>query len=498
MNKSFLLLASLTILLTCDPGYSQSGESRFKRVIINPEIKKISPLFPSFDLSGLNFTDSNMNHGLDGNEEGSIEFYIRNTGTMLLGELEVSLLPDSIKGMSYDKKLTISQINIGDSALVNIRLFADDKLNDGEASFEIIIRDTGSDSIRTARFTVPTIEALRPPSLTWVSPALARDSVNFSVFVISGLVKTKTNITGLKMYLNGKVPDDNKSFDVLATENMNEYRVERTLTLSEGNNEIKIEARNKQGVSMSEPRVIKYYVPKLDQTYLENRLALVIGNADYENTSPLRNPLNDAEAIASALKNAGFTVLKYLNADLKTMKKAMDDFGEKLQKYTVGLFFYAGHGMQVKGNNYLIPVDASLKVEQDVDYDCIDAGRLLGKMEAAGTSTNIVILDACRDNPFARSWGGRGIGQGEAGLAFMNAPSGSIIAYATSPGKTASDGPGKNGLYTEAILQYINVPSLPIEDFFKYVRIEVEKNSNRTQTPWESTSLKGNFYFRIK
>jgi uncharacterized caspase-like protein len=179
------------------------------------------------------------------------------------------------------------------------------------------------------------------------------------------------------------------------------------------------------------------------------------------------------------------------------MKRAMDDFGEQLKGYNVGLFYYAGHGIQVKGNNYLIPVDAALKVEQDVDYDCIDAGRLLGKMEAAGTTTNIVILDACRNNPFERQWSTRASGQGN-GLAFMNAPSGSIIAYATSPGKTASDGTGKNGLYTSAILQYINIPGLSIEEFFKNVRTAVERDSNRTQTPWESTSLKGNFYFRLK
>jgi uncharacterized caspase-like protein len=201
--------------------------------------------------------------------------------------------------------------------------------------------------------------------------------------------------------------------------------------------------------------------------------------------------------MAQALADVGFTVMKFLNADQKVMKKAMDDFGVRLNDYTIGLFYYAGHGIQVKGSNYLIPVDAALKVEQDVEYDCIDAGRLLGKMEAAGTSTNIVILDACRNNPFERSWAGRSSSSGN-GLAFMNAPSGSLIAYSTSPGKTASDGTGNNSIYTEAILNYIKVPGLTIEEFFKSVRTMVETNSNKEQTPWESTSLKGNFYFRIK
>ena len=345
---------------------------------------------------------------------------------------------------------------------------------------------------------IPTRAPVKTPLFTWVTPKATIDSVDFSVVKITGVLKTSSDITGLRVYINDQVPNDNKSFEVLATENLNEFRIERTVALNEGNNEIKIEARNDEGTAVSDSRTINYSIKKIDHAYVERRLALVIGNANYINSNALRNPINDAEAVSSALKDVGFTVLKYLKADLKTMKKAMDIFGEKLQEYNVGLFYYAGHGMQVKGNNYLIPIDASLKVEQDVDYDCVDAGRLLGKMEAAGSKTNIVILDACRDNPFARSWEGRSIGKGEAGLAFMNAPSGTIIAYATSPGKIAADGTGKNGIYTEAVLKYIKVPSIPIEDFFKYVRVEVESKTNSTQTPWESTSLKGNFYFKIK
>jgi len=223
----------------------------------------------------------------------------------------------------------------------------------------------------------------------------------------------------------------------------------------------------------------------------------VIGNSNYKSSNTLKNPVNDATAFAAALKGLGFHVLSYFDADQKTMKKAMDEFGNLLRDYNVGLFYFAGHGLQVNGINYLIPVDANLLIAQDVDYDCVDVGRLLGKMDEAGTSTNIIILDACRDNPFERSWSGRSESKGS-GLAFMNAPSGSIIAYATSPGKTASDGTGKNGLYTSALLQYINIPGQPIEEFFKNVRTMVEARSNKAQTPWESTSLKGNFFFRIK
>jgi len=499
MNPRVFLFASILCLVMSNLAYSQTGESKFKMVIINQNEKKVAQLFTSFKISGLSFTDANMNQQLEGKETGSINFYIKNTGTILLQELNVNLnTPDDIKGITYSKTQTVKQINFGDSALVSVPFTADENIKDGQARFDIIVKDTRNDSTKMAQLVIPMKELSIPPVFTWIAPTPAEDSTDFSVINISGLLKTKSNITGLVVYLNGQVPEDSKSFEVIATDNQNEYRIVRNLTLNEGINEIKIEAKTKQGVTMSEPRSIGYFVQKIDHSYLEKRLALVIGNADYMSGNVLQNPLNDAKAIATALREVGFTVILKLNADNKTMKMAMDEFGEKLQGYTVGLFYYAGHGMQVKGNNYLIPVDATLKVEQDVDYDCVDAGKVLGKMEAAKTSTNIVILDACRDNPFARSWSGRSAGAGGTGLAFMNAPSGSIVAYATSPGKTASDGTGKNGLYTEAFLQYIKVPNLTLEEFFKSVRGEVEKKSNRAQTPWESTSLKGTFFFRTK
>ena len=335
------------------------------------------------------------------------------------------------------------------------------------------------------------------PFVLWKAPDSLNTKTDFPLIEISGIVYSPSGLTGLKLQNNGIVVNDGKSFSVIPGNTENEKLITRTVTLQEGLNVLSIDASNSNGSNISETRTINYIVSRIDGSYIEKRLALVIGNADYTYGNTLSNPVNDAIAIRQALTEVGFKVLYYVNADQKTMKRAMDDFGEQLKGYNVGLFYYAGHGIQVKGNNYLIPVDAALKVEQDVDYDCIDAGRLLGKMEAAGTSTNIVILDACRNNPFERQWGGRAAGQGN-GLAFMNAPSGSIIAYATSPGKTASDGTGKNGLYTSAILQYIKIPGLSIEEFFKNVRTTVENNSNRTQTPWESTSLKGNFYFKLK
>jgi uncharacterized caspase-like protein len=263
---------------------------------------------------------------------------------------------------------------------------------------------------------------------------------------------------------------------------------EKDLDLQTGNNEIKIEAINEDNTKIISVRNVIFQEFKA-----EKRLALIIGNSKYLHGEFLLNPANDAKEMTKVLEKVGFEVESYIDADQKTVKMAMDKFGDKLENYQVGLFYYAGHGVQVNGNNYIIPVDASLYMENDVEYDCVEVGRILGKMEASGCETNIVILDACRDNPFERRWSGRSVKT--QGLAFMNAPSGSIVAYSTSPGRTASDGTGENGLYTSALLKYMQVPNLILEDVFKNVRSEIEKISDGKQTPWESTSLKGSFYF---
>jgi hypothetical protein len=223
----------------------------------------------------------------------------------------------------------------------------------------------------------------------------------------------------------------------------------------------------------------------------QKKIALVIGNGNYQ-SSTLANPENDARAMKVALQSVGFTVFEYENLTQGQMKKAIDDFGMKLKGNDVGLFFYAGHGIQSKGYNYLIPVDAQLQTEQDVEYDCVQADRILAKMEGSGTKVDIIILDACRNNPFERSWTRSETGKG---LAFMNAPSGTLIAYATSPGNTASDGSGNNGLYTSAILESMRIPNINIIQMFQNVRSIVSEKSNKQQIPWESTSLVGDFYF---
>jgi caspase domain-containing protein len=221
----------------------------------------------------------------------------------------------------------------------------------------------------------------------------------------------------------------------------------------------------------------------------EQRIALVIGNGQYKE-SPLLNPANDARAIAQALTRSGFRVVQKENIGRAEMQVALREFGDALKAGGVGLFYYAGHGMQVKGRNFLIPVDANIEREDEVAYNSVDANQVLDKMEAANNRLNIVILDACRNNPFARSFRSSG-----AGLAQMEAPVGTLVAFATAPGSVASDGQGKNGLYTQHLLRAMLRPGLKIEDVFKRVRAGVRRDSKGRQVPWENTSLEGDFVF---
>ncbi len=221
----------------------------------------------------------------------------------------------------------------------------------------------------------------------------------------------------------------------------------------------------------------------------EPRHALVIGNSSYAH-APLPNPVNDAQAVATALRKAGFTVDLKLNASQRQLQDAVSSFGDRLKAGGAGLFYFAGHGVQIKGRNFLMPVGADIRREDEVPYKAVDVQMVLDKMDTARNRVNVVILDACRDNPFARSTRSAG-----GGLGSMDAPIGSLVAFATAPGSVASDGKGDNGLYTQHLLANLEKPGLPIEEVFKRVRLGVRLDSNGQQIPWENTSLEGDFYF---
>lgn len=222
------------------------------------------------------------------------------------------------------------------------------------------------------------------------------------------------------------------------------------------------------------------------------RIALVIGNSAYAD-APLRNPVNDARLMSDTLRRLGFEVIVETDADQKTMKRAIQAFGEQLDASGpegIGLFYYAGHGVQSAGTNYLIPVNALIGREADLEIEAVSADWVLTQMEFARNNLNIVVLDACRNNPFARSFR-----SASRGLARMDAPSGSLLAYATAPGDVASDGEGANSPYTGALVRAMSTPGLKVEEAFKQVRINVMDSTAGQQVPWEASSLTGDFFF---
>jgi hypothetical protein len=224
------------------------------------------------------------------------------------------------------------------------------------------------------------------------------------------------------------------------------------------------------------------------------RVALVIGNSKYE-VGALANPANDARDMAAALKRQGFKVIKYDNLTLRQTQNAMRQFADEFKKSDVGLVYYSGHGVEAKGVNYLIPVNANIRREYELTGGAYPASQITGMMEEIQASGNrkrvaILILDACRDNPLTRSWRSSG-----GGLARMDAPAGTFISFATSPGSVASDGVGRNSPFTKHLLQAMKKPNVPIELMFKEVRVGVVNETRGEQVPWESSSLMGDFYF---
>ncbi len=222
----------------------------------------------------------------------------------------------------------------------------------------------------------------------------------------------------------------------------------------------------------------------------EQRIALVVGNSSYAE-SPLRNPVNDATDVAAALRTFGFTVLLRTNANRRQMVEAVREFGSQIRRGGVGFFYYAGHGVQSRGKNYLIPVGAQLQAEGDLEFEAVDANMVLAQMDEAGNRVNVIVLDACRDNPFARSFR-----SASRGLAQMDTAKGSFLAYATSPGSVAADGSGRNGTYTKHLLASLNQPDSKLEEVFKRVRLGVAQETANRQIPWDSSSVLGDFYFR--
>jgi hypothetical protein len=227
----------------------------------------------------------------------------------------------------------------------------------------------------------------------------------------------------------------------------------------------------------------------------EKRIALVVGNSAYQNVSRLDNPRNDATLMAETLLSLGFTLIggrAQLDLDKAALDTDVQDFGRQIQGADVALFYYAGHGVQVNGSNYLVPVGANPTREADVDFQMVDTNLVLRQMQGSGTRLNMVILDACRNNPF----GARGLRATDGGLAQMRAPEGTLISYATQPGSVAQDGGDGHSPYTKALATTIKQAGLDIFQTFNQVGLAVKRETGGSQQPWVSSSpIDGSFYF---
>lgn len=229
--------------------------------------------------------------------------------------------------------------------------------------------------------------------------------------------------------------------------------------------------------------------------YAGKKTALVIGNADYRAARVLKNPVNDAEDMAATLERIGFEVIVATNATKADMKQSVREFQDALtRKGGLGLFYYSGHGMQVKGENYLIPVDADIQSESELEDEGFALARAMGAMEEAKNEANIVILDACRDNPLISSSITRGGRTRGLDVVSASASSGMLIWYSTAPNSVAQDGEERNGTFTQALLKYLPQPKMSVQSVFIQTAREVKQKTGGKQTPWQSSSLDQEVY----
>lgn len=334
------------------------------------------------------------------------------------------------------------------------------------------------------------VQSVEKPQINWITPTESQFDSQQDKIKVKLCVASKTDINSVEVLVNGVVQAKNTQQGIKAATSQCDYTYEFEITLSPGQNQITAKATNDGGTVSSSTKNINLI--KSDKVSNDKRLALIIGNGAYQNVTSLANPANDAAAMEAALKSVGFETMTFTNLSQRDMITKIREFGDRLNELkAVGLFFYAGHGLQVNGENYLVPVSADIHKEQDVELECVNLKRVLGEMEYSQNDLNIIILDACRNNPFATM---RSAGNG--GLAAVNAPKGTFIAFATSPGNTASDGTGQNGLYTGELIKEISQPGLKIEDVFKKVRNNVYSLSQQQQVPWENSSIFGDFYFK--
>jgi hypothetical protein len=335
------------------------------------------------------------------------------------------------------------------------------------------------------------------PQINWQLPAFKLTEVYSTFYEINYSISYPSELSKTQIWVNNELQTELKNLPKSVVSSMGRiYKFSNKITLQEGENIVKIvafdEAGNKKGESLE--RIINYK-PIALAAPMGKRYALVIGNGNYSNITKLKNPVNDANLMEETLAKLGFIVTKVIDGDRNKIYEEIPNFTELLAKDTTatGLLYYSGHGIQNKEDNWIVPIDAKIEDKNDIRKYGYPIGSLLNDMEDAKNAINIIILDACRNNPAGDD---KAIGVG--GLKKIDLPAkGTFIAFATGPNNVASDGKdGNNSKYTEALSNALQVKGWPIERVFKEVKATVSKLSNETQIPWENSSLRGEFYFK--
>lgn len=377
-------------------------------------------------------------------------------------------------------------INVVNSNEYDAEFKKDIMLNEGTNTIKLSVTNAAGtvEDVRTITYTP--MSTLKP-QIIWNDTTTISKSKTYNLDVS---VKSSSKIEYANVYVNGQL----ERGIVVSPTTIGDMDIKRTIILKEGQNSIKIEVKNIDGVSVIE-RTITYTSQSLQPvTITQKRLALVIGNSNYSSATKLPNPINDATDVASKLRALGFEVVEKHDLTIKTFKSAIRDFGARASLYDASIVYYAGHAIERNGKNYLIPVDAVIEVASDIEDECVRADYIIDNLEEAKSKMNIIVLDACRNNPINRSWARSLSG----GLSSMTAPTGTFIAFSTAPGHTAADGEGRNSPFTEAFLICLDKPNLPLELFFKEVLRDVSTKTSNRQIPWTQSSFIGDFYFNIK
>lgn len=469
-----------------DGGKKKAGIWRNGELANPLEEKELDLVYGSKNGYGIKLTEKgryqgNLDLGLPSGR-GMMDYY---SGVLYVGEFENGKANG--EGMSEDKNTGVKYFGeFTDDAITGrgVMYLADGtklkgNFKDGELSKESLVASVAK------------------PQVSWSTPQAYITNTNESQIKVSLCVSSRVDPDEVLVYVNGVVKAKKASKSYQLVNSQCDYSYEFNLDLNPGRNEVKAVVKNEGGSSASDLRLINFEVG--DGVQNQKRVALVIGNSAYQNVAPLRNASNDAKLMTDVLKDLGFEVITAIDADRNAMRDKVYQFGDKIAaEKAVGLFFYAGHGLQVDGINYLVPVTANITRRESVEDECFSIEKVLGQMTFAKNDLNIIILDACRDNPFAGTT--RAVKGEGGGLAQLNAPKGTFIAFSTSPGKTAADGTGDNGLYTEQLAKAIKTPGQKIEDVFKQVRNEVfrissEINEGNEQIPWENSSIFTDFYF---